>query len=98
MVLGAEDFRLCVGRRELPTLGQHASGSWGFYLGRKNGWTRLLVRGSGGVVGHAAFDIPHFVMEQKMMRGIRDRAQQLRRHEVHDFIEHYESAHTVATS
>ncbi|MGV0645208.1 hypothetical protein ABQE44_17595 [Mycolicibacterium sp. XJ2546] len=78
--------------------GQRASGSWGFYLRRKNGWTRLLVRGSGGAVGHAAFDIPHFVMEQKMMRGIRDRAQQLRRHEVHDFIEHYESTHTVATS
>jgi hypothetical protein len=57
LVLGAEDFRLCVGRRELPTLGQHASGSWGFYLRRKNGWTRLLVRGSGGAVGHAAFGI-----------------------------------------
>lgn len=78
--------------------GQRASGSWGFYLRRKNGWTRLLVRGSGGAVGHAAFDLPHFVMEQKMMRGIRNRAQHLRRDEVHDFIEHYESTHTVATS
>ncbi len=54
--------------------GQKASGAWGFYLHRENGWTRLLVRGSGGAVGHALFDIPHFVMEQKMMRGICDRA------------------------
>jgi hypothetical protein len=38
----------------------------------------LLVRGIGGAAGHVAFDIPHFVMEQKMMRGIRRRAQQLR--------------------
>ena len=29
----------------------------------------------GGAVGNATFDIPHFVMEQKMLRGIRDRAQ-----------------------
>ena len=56
--------------------GEKASGAWGFYLRRENGWTWLLVRGSGGAVGHAAFDIPHFVMEQKMMRGIRDRAQE----------------------
>ncbi|MGX9791176.1 hypothetical protein [Mycobacterium sp. MMS18-G62] len=59
--------------------GEKASGAWAFYLRRKNGWTRLLARGSGGVVGHASFDIPHFVMEQKMMRGVRDRAQQTRR-------------------
>ena len=56
--------------------GEKASGAWGFYLRGGKGWTRLLVRGSGGPVGHAAFDIPHFVMEQKMMRGIRDRAQE----------------------
>jgi hypothetical protein len=41
--------------------------------------TRLLARGSGGAVGLAAFDLPHFVMEQKMLRGIRDRAEQTRR-------------------
>ncbi|HUO37979.1 MAG TPA: hypothetical protein VMU34_09145, partial [Mycobacterium sp.] len=35
---------------------------------------RLVVRGSGGAVGNATFDIPHFVMEQKMLRGIGDRA------------------------
>ncbi len=56
--------------------GEKATGAWGFYLRGGRGWTRLLVRGSGGVVGHAAFDIPHFVMEQKMMRGIRDRAEE----------------------
>jgi hypothetical protein len=56
--------------------GEKASGAWSFHLRPESGWTRLIVRGSGGAVGHAAFDIPHFVMEQKMMRGIRDRAEQ----------------------
>jgi hypothetical protein len=67
--------------------GEKASGSWGFHLRREAGWTRLLVRGSGGAVGHAGFDIPHFVMEQKMMRGIRDRAQQTRHDETAAFIQ-----------
>lgn len=62
--------------------GEKASGAWGFHLQRGHGWTRLLVRGSGGAVGHAVFDIPHFVMEQKMMRGIRDRAQETYRQRV----------------
>jgi hypothetical protein len=55
--------------------GGKASGTWAFYLRPQNGRTRLLARGSGGAVGHAAFDIPHYVMEQKMLRGIRDRAE-----------------------
>lgn len=55
--------------------GQKASGAWGFYLTEQSGRTRLLVRGSGGVVGRIWFDVPHFVMEQKMMRGISERAQ-----------------------
>jgi hypothetical protein len=59
--------------------GEKASGSWGFYLRQEGGWTRLLARGSGGAIRHAAFDLPHFVMEQKMMRGIRHRAEQTRR-------------------
>jgi hypothetical protein len=59
--------------------GEKASGAWSFYLLPEVGWTRLIVRGSGGAVGHAAFDIPHFVMEQKMMRGLRKRAEQTRR-------------------
>jgi hypothetical protein len=59
--------------------GENASGAWSFQLRHERGWTRLIVRGGGGAVGHAAFDIPHFVMEQKMMRGIRDRAEQTRR-------------------
>ena len=58
--------------------GEKATGAWSFHLRRDNSWTRLLIRGSGGVVGHAGFDIPHFVMEQKMMRGVRDRAQMMR--------------------
>ena len=67
--------------------GEKASGVWAFYLRRENGWTRLLVRGSGGAVGHAVFDIPHFVvMEQKMMRGIRDRAQKTHRDETEDLL------------
>lgn len=56
--------------------GEKASGAWGFYLRRTGSQTRLLVRGSGSPVGHPVFDIPHFLMEQKMMRGIRDRAEQ----------------------
>lgn len=54
--------------------GQKASGSWAFVLRREIGATRLLARGSGGAVGHFWFDIPHFVMEQKMLRGIARRA------------------------
>jgi hypothetical protein len=55
--------------------GEKAHGCWAFYLVPHGTQTRLLARGSGGAVGNAAFDIPHFVMEQKMLRGIRDRAQ-----------------------
>lgn len=62
--------------------GQKASGCWSFVLRREQNWTRLLVRGSGRPVGHLWFDIPHFVMEQKMMRGIRDRAQESYRQQV----------------
>lgn len=53
---------------------QKASGAWGFHLRGDNDRTRLIVRGSGGAAGHAWFDVAHFVMEQKMMRGIRKRA------------------------
>lgn len=59
--------------------GEKASGAWAFYLRRENGGTRLLARGSGGAAGHAIFDIAHFVMERKMMCGIRDRAGHIRR-------------------
>ena len=59
--------------------GEHASGAWSFHVRAQSGWTRLVIRGTGGAVGNAAFDIPHFVMEQKMMRGLRDRAEQTRR-------------------
>jgi len=55
--------------------GEKAYGAWSFCLRQSNGSTRLLIRGSGGAVGYIVFDIAHFVMEQKMMRGIRDRAQ-----------------------
>ena len=55
--------------------GGKASGAWSFYLQGESGRTRLMVRGSGGAVGHAVFDIPHFVMEQKMMRGLARRAE-----------------------
>jgi hypothetical protein len=59
--------------------GEKATGAWAFHLRSEGGATRLLVRGSGGAVGHMWFDLPHFVMEQKMMRGIRDRAEKTRR-------------------
>lgn len=65
--------------------GEKATGSWSFHLRQENESTRLLVRGSGGAVGHVWFDLPHFVMEQKMMRGIRDRAERTRREEVQAF-------------
>jgi hypothetical protein len=71
--------------------GEKASGAWAFCLRPQNDWTRMIVRGSGGAVGHPAFDIAHFIMEQKMMKGIRDRAQQTRRDEVDDFMSHHRS-------
>jgi|SRR5690348_3663253 len=52
-----------------------ASGMWGFYLRPEGRRTRLIVRSSGGATGHMWLDVAHFVMEQKMMRGIRKRAQ-----------------------
>lgn len=58
--------------------GEPAGGCWSFVLRPGPGWTRLLVRGSGNPVGHFWFDIPHFIMEQKMMRGIARRAQHTR--------------------
>ena len=55
--------------------------------------------GSGGAVGHVAFDVPHFVMEQKMMRGIRDRAEQTRRDQVHAFVRYeYQGGATNTSS
>ena len=79
--------------------GMKASGAWGFYLRRNNGWTRLVARGSGGAVGHVTFDMAHFVMEQRMMRGIRDRAEQMRRDQVHAFVGHkYQGEATNAVS
>ncbi|MCV7200875.1 hypothetical protein H7J71_02470 [Mycolicibacterium peregrinum] len=56
--------------------GGTASGAWGFYLRRSGGKTRLIARGSGRLVGTPWFDVAHFVMERKMMCGIRDRAEQ----------------------
>jgi hypothetical protein len=71
MLMSPSDFALV-------QRGEQASGSWSFHLRPVAAGTRLLVRGAGGAVGHAAFDIPHFVMEQKMMRGLRSRAQRRR--------------------
>ncbi|WP_234834700.1 hypothetical protein [Mycolicibacterium stellerae] len=78
--------------------GERASGAWGFYLRREHGWTRLLARGSGGAVGHVLFDIPHFVMEQKMMRGIRDRAQETYRRRAKDFMANRDGGESVVNS
>jgi hypothetical protein len=55
--------------------GEKATGSWSFHLRTEGASTRLIARGSGGAVGRAAFDIPHFIMESKMLRGIRSRAE-----------------------
>jgi hypothetical protein len=77
--------------------GEKASGAWSFYLRPEVGWTRLIVRGSGGAVGHAVFDIPHFVMEQKMMRGIRKRAERTRRDQTAAFIREHADGSTRLT-
>ena len=56
--------------------GNRATGAWGFFLepdGPER--TRFLVRSSGGPVGTHVFDLIHFMMEQKMMRGLRDRVE-----------------------
>jgi len=66
--------------------GSKATGAWGFYLHEQDGWTRLLVRGTGGAVGHAVFDIPHFVMERKMMLGIRHRAERMSRDQLNTYV------------
>jgi hypothetical protein len=56
--------------------GQPANGYWGFFLDPIDDTrTRFLVRSSGGPVGTAWFDVVHFVMEQKMMRGLKQRAE-----------------------
>jgi hypothetical protein len=56
--------------------GGHASGSWAFFLEPVDARrTRLIVRSSGGAIGQPWFDIVHFVMEQKMMRGLKDRVE-----------------------
>lgn len=56
--------------------GGRASGSWGFFLEPIDDvHTRLVARSSGGAVGTLFFDLVHFVMEQKMLRGIKVRAE-----------------------
>lgn len=55
--------------------GERALGAWRFALQSNDGRTRLLARGSGAPVGQAMFDLIHFVMERKMLIGIRHRAE-----------------------
>ncbi|OBF25129.1 hypothetical protein [Mycobacterium sp. ACS4331] len=54
--------------------GHKARGTWSFTLVPAKGGVRLLARGCGGLAGHFWFDIPHFVMERRMLLGIRSRA------------------------
>lgn len=54
--------------------GRKARGTWSFVLLPADGGVRLVARGCGGLAGHFWFDIPHFVMERRMMQGIRERA------------------------
>jgi hypothetical protein len=68
MVSPADYDRIDTGRR--------ASGAWTFVLEpAPANRTRLIARGSGGAVGTPLFDVAHFVMEQKMLRGIKERAE-----------------------
>jgi hypothetical protein len=56
--------------------GERARGAWGFFLEPSgDATTRLVIRSSGGPVGTHLFDALHFLMEQKMMRGLRRRAE-----------------------
>jgi hypothetical protein len=56
--------------------GERARGAWGFFLvPQVDGTTRFLVRSAGGPVGTHVFDAVHFLMEQRMMRSLRDRAE-----------------------
>ena len=75
------------------------------------GWSKVVTFGSlssgpafltsqygqATTLAGAAFDIPHFVMEQKMMRGIRDRAQQTRRDRTAAFNRQYVGGSTRST-
>ena len=54
---------------------ERASGAWGFFLEPRGDTTRFVIRSSGGAVGTHLFDAIHFLMEQKMMRGLRHRAE-----------------------
>jgi hypothetical protein len=77
-VLEPERAFVMVSPADFEAIGEHrpASGSWGFFLApTPDGGTRLLARGSGGAVGTFVFDVAHFVMEQKMMRAIKARAE-----------------------
>ncbi|HWW75575.1 MAG TPA: hypothetical protein VNZ44_09270, partial [Pyrinomonadaceae bacterium] len=62
-------------------------GTWGFYLKEVDeGTTRLLIRGRGdwrpGLMNwlgaHVLFEPAHFIMERKMMLGIKQRAETCR--------------------
>jgi hypothetical protein len=56
--------------------GERARGAWGFFLEPLGDHaTRFVIRSSGGPVGTHLFDAIHFLMEQKMMRGLRHRAE-----------------------
>ena len=56
--------------------GARARGAWSFFLApNDDGRTRFIIRSSGGPVGSHVFAALHFLMEQKMMRGLRDRAE-----------------------
>lgn len=61
-----------------------SSGTWGFYLKELGeNRTRLIIRGRGGwragllnwIVKYVVFEPAHFIMERKMLIGIRDRVE-----------------------
>jgi hypothetical protein len=81
-VLEPQRALVMVGPRDFDAIehGDKAAGSWGFFLQPiDDEHTRLIVRSSGGPVGTPLFDVIHFVMEQKMMRGIKERAERAER-------------------
>jgi hypothetical protein len=65
----------------------HDGGTWTFHLDPiADETTRFIVRGRapkrslvGRVVRYLAYELPHFVMERGMMRGIKTRAERIGR-------------------
>ncbi len=72
VMVGGEDYRRILN-------GQKATGAWSFYLYPENEYaTWLIARSAGGdatagdrVLRYFTFEVPHFIMEKKMLRTMK---------------------------